>query len=301
VVLAVNVGLPVGFFGAAGIILPFKESLSDGALAAAWVSMGLAIIGGSVWLGIWFSRKLRRSAKDALASKIDQLLAAFPQECQTWGGRAALADTEIVKEMLRELDAPHPAPTAGPVGLDSLALPVYRELETPHPALTAGTAEVVPPPAQPQFTPSPAPSLPPALESERSRQIRFVAGLRHLLARHEIVGQWGAAYWPVNLAVILGLPAGFFGGFGIVARFEASGLLVAVWVSIGLAILGGSVWLGIWFSRKLRRSAKDALASKIDQLLTAFPQECQTWGGRAALADAEIVKGILRELDTPQR
>jgi hypothetical protein len=41
--------------------------------------------------------------------------------------------------------------------------------------------------------------------------------------------------------------------------------------------------------------------SKIDQLLTAFPKECQTWGGRAALAHRETVKEILRELKTPQR
>ena len=145
---------------------------------------------------------------------------------------------------------------------------------------------------------------PSTAESERSRNIRFATGLRQLLGCHQVVAKWRAITWQVMLAVSVGLPAGFFGASGIILPFKESlsdGALAAACVLLGLAIIGGSVWLGIWFRRKARRSAEEALASKIDQLLAEFPQECQTWGGRAALADREIVKEIFRELETPQR
>jgi hypothetical protein len=34
----------------------------------------------------------------------DEMLAWFPQDCQTWGGQAALADPDTVKEILRGLE-----------------------------------------------------------------------------------------------------------------------------------------------------------------------------------------------------
>ena len=42
------------------------------------------------------------------------------------------------------------------------------------------------------------------------------------------------------------------------------------------------------------------LAARIDQLLTSLPQECETWGGRAALSDYQTVEAILREVDPPK-
>jgi hypothetical protein len=64
----------------------------------------------------------------------------------------------------------------------------------------------------------------------------------------------------------------------------------------GFGLLGLVIWLRLLYRRKAR--AEQILSIKIDQLLTALPRECQTWGGRAALADRETVQAILREVDT---
>ncbi len=81
-------------------------------------------------------------------------------------------------------------------------------------------------------------------------------------------------------------------------RAEQIGMLVGFLSGFALLIL--FIWLRLRSKWKTRVRAEQSLAAKIDQMLTAFPQECQTWGGRAALADAETVKAILRELEPPQ-
>jgi hypothetical protein len=41
---------------------------------------------------------------------------------------------------------------------------------------------------------------------------------------------------------------------------------------------------------------KQALAAKIKEVLAEFPKECQTWGGRSALADQVLLEGVIRTM-----
>ena len=43
-------------------------------------------------------------AKQALAAKIDELVAEFPQEVQSWGGPSVLRDEDLVRELLNQLE-----------------------------------------------------------------------------------------------------------------------------------------------------------------------------------------------------
>jgi serine/threonine protein kinase len=135
--------------------------------------------------------------------------------------------------------------------------------------------------------------LPAAGEQVKSR---FALRLGQLLERHDALaaarhrGNWIVATWALvgtTPAVILGLAASDHN------RQNEVGLLA------GLVIEGAFILLGLGLRRKAVAQAETALAGRIEALLTEFPHECQTWGGRAALADREMVDEILRELDWP--
>jgi serine/threonine protein kinase len=161
--------------------------------------------------------------------------------------------------------------------------------------------------------PHPLKSPPPSTqESERFRQLRFVARMRQLGARHQAIAEWRVV--PVTLAVLLGVIVAPLGGWLLgspvqdLLRYkldwaydtaEAGGWCTGVLG--GLAILGGLVWLGMWLGRKALARAELKLAAMIDHLLTEFPLECATWGGRAVLADRVMVNVVLCELKVPQR
>jgi hypothetical protein len=66
---------------------------------------GLGLFVTAFWLRIRVWRKARARAEKDLAAKIDELLAEFPSECQTWGGRTALQEPDVVREVIRELEA----------------------------------------------------------------------------------------------------------------------------------------------------------------------------------------------------
>jgi serine/threonine protein kinase len=78
---AENIGLISGFGTAAGVL----------ALAISFA--------------VWLRRKALTRAKQALAARIDELVAEFPQEVSSLGGPSALRDRVIVRELLRELEA----------------------------------------------------------------------------------------------------------------------------------------------------------------------------------------------------
>jgi hypothetical protein len=157
-------------------------------------------------------------------------------------------------------------------------------------------------------TPSSQPSLPAApstQESERSRQLRFVIMLRQLLECHKEVARTRAEGGCVS---VVGLPASLalgciLGGVigGAVERSTGSTLLaVLVAVTAGGSVLGLLIGLWSWLGRKVPDRARRRRQTRIEALLGEFPQECQTWGGRAALADREMVQAILRDLEAPQ-
>jgi hypothetical protein len=67
---------------------------------------GLALWDTVVWLRLRFWRKARARAEHDLATKINEVVAEFPQEVQTWGEPSVLREQDIVQELIRELEAP---------------------------------------------------------------------------------------------------------------------------------------------------------------------------------------------------
>jgi serine/threonine protein kinase len=166
----------------------------------------------------------------------------------------------------------------------------------PRPVSGKTAVEAVPPPPAVslvgQSVKSPVPS---ATESERSRQIRFVTGLRQLLERHKKFDLcvWRLAGEPYP-SIGFGL---FFGVLGCLFLTVFSNIIFGVLCGFGsLASL-----TDLLFKSRRKLNAEQSLSTKIEEMLTVFTQECQTWGGRAALADRKKVKAILRELEKPQR
>jgi hypothetical protein len=51
--------------------------------------------------------------------------------------------------------------------------------------------------------------------------------------------------------------------------------------------------------RKGRAKAAQKIAAGIEELAAEFPQEVQSWGGAAVLRDKDIVREVLRQLETP--
>jgi hypothetical protein len=161
-------------------------------------------------------------------------------------------------------------------------------------------AAVAPPPESSPQTGPVKPPVPSFAESERSSQIRFAIGVRQLLEWHEMVAKCAQMVENSKTNVLLlGLGIGVVGG--LVGFFT-----VDLGLSISGAVVGfaGTVWISeIWFKYLGThwREAKGNVAAKIDELFTTLPRECETWGGRTALADRETVKAILRELDAQEQ
>ena len=201
------------------------------------ITCGLIVLGACIWLGVKLLRRGQKRVAAALAAKVEELLTEFPEECQTWGGRAALADGESLQEIIRNLAARS------------------------------------------------------TMESEGSRWLRFLALMRQLEKCHEAVLHAGCG--PVCVSVLLGLP-----GAALVYNNNFSNLGPML---TGVFLLAGAVLLGIRQYPKARPRAEAALAAKVEELLTEFPEECQTWGGRAALTDRDILKAVLRRMEAPRR
>jgi hypothetical protein len=180
-----------------------------------------------------------------------------------------------------------------------------------HPANPV-PAVLPPPPARPlqsQAANSPVPSTD---KSEHTPQRHFVTMLRQLLERHEMVARIRGLFWPFVQGLILGVICALAIGpllglfaFALCKGFdlgpgEADVIVPTCGIVGGLALWGSIIWLHLRSRWKAQARAKHDLAAKIDQLLAALPQECQVWGGRAALANRAIVQEILRDLKPPQ-
>ncbi len=161
---------------------------------------------------------------------------------------------------------------------------------------------------------APFPGLPQSTqESYEFRYFRFSTALRKLQECHRAVTAQRAATPPVvedARYIVLVLPAmGICASLGGAFVYETtSGVFpnsvrwicgIGTAVFIGAAILAGH-FLHVSWHRKTQRRVEQNLAFKIEELLAEFPQECQTWGGRAALADAEVLKKIIEELEPPK-
>jgi serine/threonine protein kinase len=205
-------------------------------------------------------------------------------------------DAGSLLPMLRKLQGPAAAQTTTPA-------------TEPRPKSHVPTAAVPPPPARSSEGHSEKSPVPPTAASERSRQIRFVLGLRELVKRHQMHASMSGMFPALVILMGLGVPAGIFVGGMLSVRLGVQG-----WTGSGAdstelarAVIGGLLTcctilsLGIWGHWTIRARAERDLVAKIDEMLTALPQECQTWGGQAALADREMVKEILRELDQNSR
>jgi serine/threonine protein kinase len=182
--------------------------------------------------------------------------------------------------------------------------------ELPPARSVPAAAEVSLPPPWSLESHSAESPVPPTAESARFRQLRFVTGMRQLLERHEMADSASGLHWPVVQGIVLGGLTGYLvgGGLGsllyhVLFQWLGEGSENAGLIAIsGGVIVGLACWIAvIWLRLRLHWKAIRDCVAKIDQMLTMFPQECQTWGGRAALADRETVKVILRELKTRQR
>jgi hypothetical protein len=177
------------------------------------------------------------------------------------------------------------------------------------PATDAGQSQAAVLEALPASLPALASSSTPG--SDRARRIRWVTRMRQLSKCHRRVahfpytGVWKQFLWVIG-GLGLGAVVGGLAGEGLSTfKLRTWGwynqpLGVLAGLVSGLAVLGVFLRMGSWFRRRHLDQIEQALAAKIDQVLAEFPQECQTWGGRAALADKDIVEEILRELEAPQ-
>jgi serine/threonine protein kinase len=90
------------------VLFPLRKAYSEES-AIAWGSIS-GILAGAAVLGfaLWWGRKVLARAKQALAAKIDELVAEFPSEVQSWGGPTVLQDRDIVQELLPRVQAQKP-------------------------------------------------------------------------------------------------------------------------------------------------------------------------------------------------
>jgi hypothetical protein len=58
-----------------------------------------------VWLLLRRRQRLLEERRTVLLRRVDQITAEFPDEVQSWGGKKALLNTELVREMIATLDA----------------------------------------------------------------------------------------------------------------------------------------------------------------------------------------------------
>jgi hypothetical protein len=69
------------------------------------LAAGAGVLVLSIALAVWLRWRAGARAKRALAARIDELVAEFPQEVSCLGGPSALRDRAIVRQLLRDLEA----------------------------------------------------------------------------------------------------------------------------------------------------------------------------------------------------
>jgi serine/threonine protein kinase len=158
-------------------------------------------------------------------------------------------------------------------------------------------------------------------ESARSRQFRFATGLRKLLRCYEedetrwkqhfetqrqgIIGKVRPLVLPLILLLSL--------GSGVAVYYSASGKVpeeTRWFIGLGATVVIGVTFVAIWhlggFMARLGSTLAagykyDSVNTQIEALLDKFTEECEMWGGEAALWDREIVERILSELEAQQK
>jgi hypothetical protein len=115
------------------------------------------------------------------------------------------------------------------------------------------------------------------------------APYRHLRLANRLAQLWlwhqrlkGATPLGANLA-LLGLCVGSLLG------------LMGSWL-LGMAVGLGLLVLGVVVMAILKLHCKQTVAAKIKEVLAEFPKECQTWGGRSALAEQFLLEGVIRTM-----
>jgi serine/threonine protein kinase len=79
-----------------------RGSAKDTSLAVG-VSTGVGVFLLILFLKVLLRWRKRHNVLAELESRIDQLLADYPEECKAWGGRAALCDWRVVRDLEYEL------------------------------------------------------------------------------------------------------------------------------------------------------------------------------------------------------
>jgi serine/threonine protein kinase len=211
-------------------------------------------------------------------------------------------------QLLRELPSP-------------VAVPAERAPAAPRPAATAPAPAAREEPAVALTEKArPGPLLPTAApaaeqESERYRRLRLVTRVSQLLECLRKVVRLRGLFWPLLQGVVLGLVVGGalggpLGGGTYAAlqpssrygsaeywaqehRATATGLILGL--LSGFVLCGTMIWLRLRFLAKARVQAERDLAAKIDELMSEFPRECETWGGPSTMRDLDIMAELVRD------
>ena len=84
----------------------FEQTMGFPLEDIARILTGLSLFVAMIYWRLWLWRRGRARAEQNLTARIDQLIADFPYEVQTCGGAAVLREQEIVRELVRQLEAP---------------------------------------------------------------------------------------------------------------------------------------------------------------------------------------------------
>src|SRR5262249_34783936 len=67
--------------------------------------VGPLVCAAVLWLRVILRRRSLAAAEKALAAKIEEIQAEFPEQCRAWGGAAGLREPDLVNEVLRDMEA----------------------------------------------------------------------------------------------------------------------------------------------------------------------------------------------------